>query len=39
MTTGQTNLWRVWVRRAYLAALRERLPLSDRHNRFEYFKR
>lgn len=39
MTTGQMNIWRVHVRRAYLAALRERLPLSDIHNRFEFFKR
>ena len=39
MTTGQSTLWRLWVRRAYLAALRERLPLSDIHNRFEFFKR
>ena len=39
MTTGQINIWRGWVRRAYLAALRERLPLSDIHNRYEFFKR
>jgi len=29
MTTGQTNIWRVQVRQATLAALRERRPFSE----------
>jgi hypothetical protein len=29
MTTGQTNIWRVHVRQATLAALRERRPFSE----------
>lgn len=30
MTTGQANIWRVWVRRAWLDAQRERRPFSQR---------
>jgi len=39
MTTGQINIWRGWVRRAWLDALRQRIPFSDIHDRFEFFKR
>ena len=28
MTTGQINIWRGWVRQAWLAAQRERRPFS-----------
>lgn len=29
MTTGQINIWRVWVRQAWLAAQRERRAFSQ----------
>ena len=37
MTTGQINLWRVDVRQATLAALRERRPLSAINPRAVFF--
>jgi hypothetical protein len=37
MTTGQINIWRVDVRQATLAALRERQPLSAINPRAVFF--
>jgi hypothetical protein len=37
MTTGQINIWRVHVRQATLAALRDRLPLSAVNPRAVFF--